>query len=87
MVYARNPEASQAGLESFLEGIAILPLTIPIMDRSGRVRGALRESGQLIGDLDLLIGVTSLHHGLRLVTRNRRHFDRIPDLEFYPERT
>ena len=53
------------------------------MDRFGHVRGALRSHGNLISDLDLLIGVTAVHHELELVTRYRRHFNRIPDLEFY----
>ena len=82
-VYGQNPATAQAGLEQFLEGKAILPLTVEIMDRFGRVRGALRSRGNLIGDLDLLIGVTAVQHELELVTRNRRHFDRIPDLTFY----
>ena len=82
-VYAQDPAKSHAGLKQFLEGKAILPLTEEIMDRFGRVRGALRSQGNLIGDLDLLIGVTAVHHELELVTRNRRHFDRIPDLKYY----
>jgi tRNA(fMet)-specific endonuclease VapC len=55
------------------------------MEHFGRVRGALRQEGELIGDLDLLIGVTALHHHVRLLTCNRSHFDRIPGLELYPE--
>lgn len=82
-IYARNPDSAWAGLVQFLEGKAVLPLTIEIMDRFGHVRGALRQQGRLIGDLDLLIGVTAVHHNLELLTRNRRHFDRIPDLKFH----
>ena len=82
-VHAQNPVVAQAGLDQFLEEKDILPLTLEIMDRFGHVRGTLRSQGNLIGDLDLLIGVTAVHHGLELVTRNRRHFDRIPGLSFY----
>ena len=82
-VYARDPVRAQTGLDQFLDGKAILPLTEGIMDRFGHVRGALRSQGNLIGDLDLLIGATAVHHELELVTRNRRHFDRIPDLKFF----
>ncbi|CAN5699431.1 type II toxin-antitoxin system VapC family toxin [soil metagenome] len=82
-IYARDPARAQAGLEHFLKGIAILPLTVEIMVRFGHVRGGLRGQGNLIGDLDLLIGVTAVHHELELISRNRRHFDRIPDLNLY----
>jgi predicted nucleic acid-binding protein len=33
--------------------------------------------------MDLLIAATALDHDLTLVTRNRRHFERIPDLTLY----
>lgn len=36
--------------------------------------------GNLIPDLDLLIASTALEHALVLLTRNRRHFQRIPQL-------
>lgn len=34
-------------------------------------------------DPDLLIAATALHHDLTLVTRNRKHFERIPGLDLY----
>jgi predicted nucleic acid-binding protein len=37
----------------------------------------------LIPDLDCLIAATAVHHHLILLTRNRRHFARIPDLRLY----
>ena len=42
-----------------------------------------RRQGQLIPDLDLLIAATALHHDLTLLTRNIRHFNRIPELRLY----
>jgi predicted nucleic acid-binding protein len=37
----------------------------------------------LIPYLDLLIAATALAYDLTLLTRNRRHFQRIPDLKLY----
>jgi predicted nucleic acid-binding protein len=34
----------------------------------------------LVGDLDLLVGATAIHHDLTLLSNNRRHFDRIEGL-------
>jgi tRNA(fMet)-specific endonuclease VapC len=53
------------------------------MEIFGRTRSGLRRAGQLIPDLDLLIGATALHHDLILLTRNRRHFTHIPGLRLY----
>jgi tRNA(fMet)-specific endonuclease VapC len=53
------------------------------MEVFARTRADLRRSGQLIADLDLLIAATALHHDLTLLTRNVRHFARIPGLRLY----
>lgn len=78
--YGSNPEHVEHGFNAFLNEVVVLPLETEIMKRFARIRGGLRRSGQLISDTDLLIAVTALHHDLSLVTRNRRHFERIPDL-------
>jgi hypothetical protein len=43
-------------------------------------RGALSLKGQIIAQPDLFIAATALRHNLLLLTRNRRHFERIPEL-------
>jgi predicted nucleic acid-binding protein len=53
------------------------------MQRFAAVRFALRRQGRLILDLDLLIARTALERGLELLTRNRRHSERIQGLELY----
>lgn len=52
-----------------------LDLDRPIAERAGRLK---RETG--IGMADALIAATALEHGLLLVTRNRRDFDRVARL-------
>lgn len=41
----------------------------------------LKTNGLLIGGNDLWIAATALAHDLPLVTRNEKHFRRVPDLE------
>jgi predicted nucleic acid-binding protein len=53
------------------------------MRRFARIRGGLRATGRVIGDSDILIAATAIEHRLSLVTRNRRHYDRIPGLTLY----
>jgi len=71
-------------LTLFLEFAAqntILPLTQKVADVAAEVYADLRKSGQPIDDIDLLIAGTALANGLILVTDNRKHFDRIVQLE------
>ncbi len=42
---------------------------------------ALRKTGQIIGDMDLLIASVAVSRSLIVVTNNTRHFDRIPELK------
>ena len=81
--YANDPRAALRGLRQFLRGKRLLPLTKAIMERFGVVRGELQRRGQLIGDPDLLIAATALEHDVTLLTRNRKHFSRIPNLKLY----
>jgi tRNA(fMet)-specific endonuclease VapC len=55
------------------------------MKAFARMRLDLRRSGQLIGDLDTLIAATAYVADARLVTRNRKHFERIPGVTLAPE--
>jgi tRNA(fMet)-specific endonuclease VapC len=73
-----------AGLEAFLEGKEILPLSQAVMEHFAIVRGALpRQIRQQIGDMDILIAATALEHDLTLLTRNLKDFQQIPDLKLY----
>ncbi len=78
--FGRNPRGAEAGLRNLLRLVQVLPLNRAIMKRFAQIRGQLRQQGQIIADMDLLIAATALHHGLTLVTRNLRHFQRIPNL-------
>ena len=81
--FGRDPSRAEAGFRQFLREVNVLPLNRRIMQRFARVRGELRRQGQIIGDPDILIAATAIHHRLTLVTRNIQHFSRIPGLELY----
>jgi tRNA(fMet)-specific endonuclease VapC len=85
--YGRNPVAAEQNFLALLGRVAIHDLDREIMKRFARIRGQLRITGQLIGDTDILIAATAIHHNLRLVTRNRRHYDRIPGLTLHDATT
>ncbi len=79
--YGRDSKGAEASFRNLLRFVEVLPLNRAILRRFARVRGELRAKGQIIGDFDLLIAATALQHGLTLMTRNRRHFDRVPSLQ------
>jgi predicted nucleic acid-binding protein len=49
--------------------------------RAGDLLALLESRGVPIGTEDVLIGATALEAGLSVVTRNVRHFERIPGLK------
>ena len=75
-----DPQMSQRELDAFLQGVDLLDVDEEIARIFGRERRRLRVAGNLIGDMDLLIGATALRHGLTVLTNNRRHFKRIEGL-------
>lgn len=58
----------------------VIPLTKEVAELSAELHGALVKKGTPIGINDVYIAATALKFGLDLVSRNRRHFGRIPSL-------
>ena len=83
ILYARRWEESEAAFLNLLRWVRVLAPDEAIMRRFAGIRGGLRARGELIGDADILIAATALHHDLILVTRNLSHFARISDLKLY----
>ncbi len=75
-----DPEASERVLWNFLHRIQVVPVDDDICRTFAAERRRLRAAGTLISDFDLMIGATAMHHGLTLLTNNRRHFDRLDGL-------
>jgi predicted nucleic acid-binding protein len=76
-----NPDEHIASIEQFLRLFTVLPVSDTTMQHFGRLRALLRQQGNLIPDFDLLIAATVLEQDSMLVTRNRRHFERIPGIQ------
>jgi len=63
-----------------LAALPCLPLDEPAADAAAEIRRTLERDGVGIGMADSLIaGIVVIHHGI-LLTRNRRHFERVPGL-------
>lgn len=82
-VGAPDPTLEIARFHRFFARFAMVPLDATVMEQFAFLRADLRRRGQLIPDLDLLIAATSLSLDLTLLTRNIRHFARVPGLRLY----
>lgn len=63
-----------------LETLDILDFSVAASETFGKLSGELTRNGRYIGDFDLLIASIALTHGEPLLTRNTKHFSKIPGL-------
>lgn len=81
---AITPEQSQRRrdyLETIYAAIPIQPFTKEMGQLAGKIDAEARKTGNVIPFSDLLIGITALHFGYAISTRNERHFQMIPGLK------
>ena len=71
-------------LRTAMSPYAVLPYSRGLAQRWAEVRVALEDGGQPLADNDLWIAATALHYDVALVTNNRQHFERVPDLQLRP---
>lgn len=74
-------EANLRHVEELLAGLTVLPVDGAVARRFARLKHALATAGTPVADADLQIAAIALEHRMPLVTHNRRHFDRIDDVE------
>ena len=80
---SRNTNADTEALRLFLEAVEVVPLDDAVCRVFGEERAKLREAGNLIGDMDILIGATAISNNLTLLTNNTRHFERMQGLKLF----
>jgi len=78
---AGMPLAVRERWRDFIAAFEVLPCTPDVCWTYGQTYRYLEANGILIGANDLWIGATAVAFGRPLVTRNTRHFQRIPQLQ------
>jgi predicted nucleic acid-binding protein len=73
--------ATSAEVAFHLEPFTVIEITEPIAWLASRISRDLDRRGLPIGDNDLWIAATALAYRLPLVSRNARHFTRVPGLQ------
>jgi tRNA(fMet)-specific endonuclease VapC len=69
-----------ASVKGFLSTIVVLEFNEQSAEKAGQFMAQLEAKGLAIDPRDLFIGCIALTHGYPLLTNNRRHLDRIPEL-------
>jgi predicted nucleic acid-binding protein len=77
---AANGDAERTAIEYALSGIRILEFDASAAEMFAHLYARLRRGGVLPGMLDLLIAAVAVANSHEIVTRNVRHFARIPEL-------
>ncbi|SRR6266481_5297088 len=67
-------------IKELLDDLAVYPYTKECAMLAGRIDGEQQGLGMVIPFADLLIGATALTLGYSVLTRNARHFQKIPGL-------
>jgi predicted nucleic acid-binding protein len=67
-------------VEALLAGLPVLPFDDGAAKAAGSCRRGLEALGSTIGMGDYLIAGICLSRGAPLLTRNRKHFERVPEL-------
>jgi predicted nucleic acid-binding protein len=73
--------ADRARWEEFLAPFHVLPANAEVSWQYGRAWRYLHDNNLLIGTNDLWIAATALAYAMPVVTRNARHYRRIPGLD------
>ena len=67
-------------VKEFLSRMELLEFSTQACERFGRLRGELESGGTPVGDFDIMIAAIALAHGQPVLTRDVRHFKKIPGL-------
>ncbi|MFB6263735.1 MAG: type II toxin-antitoxin system VapC family toxin [Bradymonadaceae bacterium] len=68
-------------VDEFLATVELFTIGRPAAREFGRLKASLEERGDQLADVDLLVAAVALVDGAIAVTGNRRHYDRVSDLE------
>ena len=75
-----NPEAERAKIDTLLGGVQIAYPDERFAPAYGRLLAWLRKRGDTIATMDLLIATAAIVDSAPIVTRNTKHFIRVPGL-------
>jgi tRNA(fMet)-specific endonuclease VapC len=78
---AKNAWKQLTVFENFVSDNSVIPVTERSAKISAELYSTLRQSGNSVDDIDLLIAGIAIENEMVLVTNNEKHFEKIPGLK------
>lgn len=76
-----DPLEERQKIRELVTSFPVLDLDADSALLAGELEAYLVLSGQIVPPVDIMIGAIAKQHGEAIVTRNTKHFERIPGLE------
>jgi len=80
-IYVGSNDKQDHFWNQFFQMVTVLPFDSKVSTEAVKIYRRLKKQSQLIDIADLLIGATASAHTLKLATLNRKHFDRIGEID------
>jgi tRNA(fMet)-specific endonuclease VapC len=74
-----NPDKNRPVINELIDKFKQLPI-YGALDIYAKEKARLKKEGNIVDDLDLLIGATAIENNMVLVTNNEKHFDRLQNI-------
>lgn len=75
-----HPDKNRAVINELIDKFKQLPI-YGALDIYAKEKARLKKEGNIVDDLDLLIGATAIKNNMVLVTNNEKHFDRLQNIK------
>ncbi|MBI2584166.1 MAG: type II toxin-antitoxin system VapC family toxin [Candidatus Aenigmarchaeota archaeon] len=82
--YKSRDEDAVKTVYELLVSMEVLDFGMEAANVAGKISSELEKGGRKIGSMDTMIAAIVISHGESIITRNERHFGRIPYL--HPEK-
>lgn len=80
-------ETQARSIADLLAAVRLVPFDVEAAHASAEIRQRLEGSGLKIGMADYLIAGVAVSRSWPLLTRNQKHFERVPDLRLVEDRS
>ncbi len=77
---SRDPTRNYETIEKLVLTLEIVQSDLGILRRFGAIKAQLQRDGTSLADAAVLIAAATLERAERLITGNKKHFERIPGL-------
>lgn len=78
--YRSKKDENVSVIRKIISYLGILDFSLKACETYGRLVNELQLKGSPIGDLDTMIASIALVHGESLLTKDKKHFERVPSL-------